>query len=375
VIEENIFDHNAWNDTAGVAASIFNHHLYLYDLTDGYVRKNLFLRCESLSVKSVSSGLGMASNVNVDDNLFFEGEYGIGATFQSRTTGSTNNTPSGGSCGVGLTVTNNVFTQTDRQNPTGRTLGWGIVVSSLADATFSRNIFSDYSHVSSNKAAITLESDGQASSTSTNVVIENNILYKIGYQNIVAMPQAAWSGIVIRNNSIQDAGLGAQMHAITGTFAPLSFSGNTYSASNSSNFAYFSGAAKTYAQWLTTSGETGSTQQTVTYPDPGRTLDSYVATINGAWTLTDFYAAIKTQSRFNWHSEYLGSTVNNYFRAGFGTSVGADAGSDAPTGTGTGTSTGTGTTSQTQTSSSSSTSTSTSVIAAPGVWWRRIIFW
>jgi hypothetical protein len=318
VIEENIFDHNAWNDAAGVPAGIFDHHLYLTRVFNTLVRKNLFLRAESLSVKCPSGDIDEAHDNAYDNNFFFEGEVGLNLGFQTGSHGTV--PPGGGSAHNRISITNNVFSQIDRDNPTGRGLGWGLDMTTAANLSIRGNIFSDFSLGSVNRYAIYLTSNGHSTADSSDVMIEDNILYGIGAQNVILEPQASWARIVVRNNAIQDAGLGSQMQTVggTGSFTALTYSGNRYSAANDANFGKVLTATKNYAQWLTASGETGSSVQTIAYPDPSRTLDRYVATLNPAWTLADFYAAIRTQSKAKWHPEYMAPSVNNYIRAGFG---------------------------------------------------------
>ena len=313
VIEECIFDHNSWNVVAGVNASIYNHHIYMYNQTNTLIRKNLFLRAESLSTKCMSRGLNVAHDITYDNNLYFEGEVGISASY-SDTSGNTN-APGGGSCIVNLNIINNVFSQVDRDNPTSRGLGWGVQLTTVGSTIIQANVFSDFSHVSGNNYAILLTGAGDADSTCSSVLITQNILKGIGTQNIVMQPQAPWSGIQVINNAIQDAGLGSQLQAVVGSFSALSYASNIYSASNSANFASVGGVAKTYAQWLTASGETGSIIQTLGFVDSSRTLDSYVATLG--MSLADYYAAVRTVSKANWHPEYLAPAVNDYVRAGF----------------------------------------------------------
>ena len=119
--------------------------------------------------------------------------------------------------------------------------------------------------------------------------------------------------------------MGASMITVRGPFTSSSFVGNTYSLAPSAAPTAFAniyypppGAHVTYDQWVAQSGETGSQLKTTTYPDPGRNLDTYIATINPNWTLDDFYTAVRTQSKQNWHTEYTATVVNDYIRAGFG---------------------------------------------------------
>jgi antitoxin component HigA of HigAB toxin-antitoxin module len=316
LIEENIFDHNSWNDQAGVPADIYNHHLYVYNLTNSTVRANMFLRDGSLQTKFVSRDLNKARNITIDNNLYLEGEVGISVAYQG---GSSPGTPSGGSCTNGLSITNNVLLQINRDNPTGRDLGWGVSLKSVANVEVSGNIFSDFSFTpTGNIYALALDSGGETTSTSSNVTIENNTLYRIKDRGIMVSSLTSWSNIQIRNNTIQDGGLGAAMQSQSGTFVPLTYSGNVYSASSAARFALVGNVQQTYGQWIAASGETGSTARAVTYPNPGLNLDTYMAQFS--LTLADLYAAVRKQSKANWNPAYTATTINDYIRGGFGIS-------------------------------------------------------
>ena len=315
VIEENIFDHNAWNDDAGVPADIFNHHLYMANLAHSTVRNNVFLRAESLATKFISGALNGAVDVTIDNNFYFEGEVGISVGYQNAA-GGADGTPSGGSVTNGLHITNNVLLQIDRDNPTGRGLGWGMDLKSVSNVELSGNIFSDFSATDSTYA-INLQSADQTTCISSNVTIEGNTLYRIKNQGIRLFPQAGWSNVQIRNNAIQDGGLGAVMQSQSGTFLPLTYSGNVYSASNPARFALVNNVEQIRDQWIEASGETGSTVRTVPYPNPGLNLDTYMAKFS--LKLADLYAAVRKQSKATWNPAYTATAINNYIRGeGFG---------------------------------------------------------
>ena len=327
LIEDNTFDHNCWIVDPKVAPNsyngpnVFNHHIYMEGSFSGVViRGNLFLRDSSMSLKIVNytPQANLSSDLVVENNLFFEGEVGISASYGGPAGGI-----SSGSSSTGFTIQNNVFLQINRDNPTQRGLGWGIEIVSLANSVISNNIFSDFSFTDGSYAvALTGYNDADISSGLT---VEGNLAYRIHDQGLIVAPRAGWSNIKVTNNTIQDPDLGAAMVSQKGPFTSVSYSGNTYSASNPSNFALIAptiggtSVPVTYDQWVSQSGETGSQVETITYPDPGRNLDTYVTTmINSAWTLSDFYVAIRAQSRLNWHPEYMAAAINDYIRGGFG---------------------------------------------------------
>lgn len=314
VAEECIFDHNSWNVQAGDAAGIYDHHIYHYNATNARYSRNLFLRAESLALKMMSRDLDLARGIAIEDNFFFEGEVGMSFSY-SNTEGNTS-APGGGTCFTDLRINNNVLSQIDLDNPTGRVLGWGLQITTMGNADVRRNLFHDIRHAANNTYAISMA--GSAASVCSGVHIEDNTIYGVAENGLVLSPQAAWTGNAIRGNKIQDAGLGSAVASVTGACSSLGFSGNTYSASNASKFAVIDGSNKTYAQWLTASGETGSSQSTISYPDPTRTLGRYVTEVLGLASLDAYYTALRGMSRTNWDWRYMAAAINDWIRGGFG---------------------------------------------------------
>jgi hypothetical protein len=194
---------------------------------------------------------------------------------------------------------------------------------SAADSVVSNNIFSDFSFTT-NSVAVLMNGDDD-NYVSTGITIQNNLAYRIRDQAFIIEPRSRWSNIKVLNNTIQDPDLGAAMVAQHGSFASVGYSGNTYGASNASKFALVGSAVDgsnaapvTASQWVAQSGETGAKMQSITYPDPGRNLDSYVKTLTPSMTLSAFYTAVRTQSKASWNPAYTAAAVNDYIRAGFG---------------------------------------------------------
>lgn len=127
LLEENVFDHNGWlmrqvdrgNDKNDGQATMFNHNTYFCNSHDVTFRGNMFLRASSMGNKwTANYGPASARNLMIDDNLYVEGEIGIGIG---------GNNP--GPCRFkDITISNNVLLNIGRGQPTGRTLGWGIDV-------------------------------------------------------------------------------------------------------------------------------------------------------------------------------------------------------------------------------------------------------
>ncbi len=57
------------------------------------------------------------------------------------------------------------------------------------------------------------------------------------------------------------------------------------------------------------------------YPDPERTIESYMTTLGETPTLEAFLAGARAQSRASWNPDYTAQAVNEYIREGFGVAV------------------------------------------------------
>ncbi len=318
LVEENIYDHVGWNDKAGVAATVFNHNIYLNEATNSVLRGNLFGRASSLSVKLRSDHLNASSGILMENNFLFESELGVSVACGAA--------PATQPCLTDYTIRNNVFLQINRDNPTGRGLGWGMEAGGVKGAVFSGNIFSDFSYTA-NSFAIHLFSDDNNTLVS-DITIQDNLVYRVAYYGLFLESNPQFSNIMVKDNTIQDPDLGSALMAQFGPFTPYHFSGNTYSGTPGHDFAYVedangTGSGLTYSQWVNQSGETGSRNQAVTYPNPNRALETYQVSLGDTASgnqalLEDFYAAIRKQSKTNWDPRYTAAAVNNYVRAGFG---------------------------------------------------------
>jgi fibronectin type 3 domain-containing protein len=330
LVEDNLFDHNAWNDEAGIPAWIFNHHMYIVDSYMTTIRNNLMLRDESLSLKICSyAGQNDAfAGALIYNNLIFEGEVGIGIGYGASAVLTE-------SAFTGFKIDNNILLQVDRDNPTGRGLGWGIDIQNVSESFFTNNIFTQFDTLYGNNIYAFNVDRANANMVASGNTIQDNLIYQDAGVAFVLDTSSTYTNIKIQNNTIQNSGLPTRsqvnydplMYEETGnSLTPYSFSGNTYynsgpyNSENSNNgFAYIDSGniLDTYSQWLTRSGETGSQIKQITYPDPNRTLESYDASLGGPSALNPIYAAIRSQSRATWNPAYTAEAVNDYIRGGF----------------------------------------------------------
>jgi len=330
LVEDNLFDHNAWNDEAGIPAWIFNHHMYIVDSYITTIRNNLMLRDESLSLKLCSyAGQNDAfAGALIYNNLIFEGEVGISMGYGASAVLT-------GSAFTGFKIDNNILLQVDRDNPTSRGLGWGIDIQNVSESSFTNNIFTQFDTLYGNNIYAFYVDRSNANMVASGNTIQDNLIYQDAGVAFILDTSSTYTNFKIQNNTIQNSGLATRsqvnydplMYEERGnSLTPYSFSGNTYynsgpyNSENSNNgFAYIDSGSilDTYSQWLTRSGETGSQIKQITYPDPYRTLESYDASLGGPAALNPILAAIRSQSKATWNPAYTAEAMNDYIRSGF----------------------------------------------------------
>jgi len=123
LLQENVYDHDAWlvrergNRTERGGATMFNHDTYFSTCHDVVFRGNMFLRAASSGNKwTANEGPGSSYNLVMDNDLYVEGEIGIGI----------------GGNKVGplrfknVQITNNVLMHIGRAQPTYCVLAWYI---------------------------------------------------------------------------------------------------------------------------------------------------------------------------------------------------------------------------------------------------------
>ncbi len=121
--------------------------------------------------------------------------------------------------------------------------------------------------------------------------------------------------MLIDSNDIQLENSQAYCVNTNGSFTNLTFRGNRYhNVVNAPDWF----AAGNYTSWITASGETGSSQLDVAYPDPERNISTYLASIGESGGLEEFITLRKQLSKNNWDSRFTAMTVNDYIREGFG---------------------------------------------------------
>lgn len=198
----------------------------------------------------------------------------------------------------GGTLTNNLVVQCDyfaagtgsnnnsTQSPDG------------VDIDFSDNVIMDWTDVGSTARAFYTQNVRNLELTG-NVCTRNNSSFSNGLFLQDTDQQHSTPDLYLESNIFYDCDSGAPSITMTGVTTTHE-ENNVYSDPGS---------------W-TVSG-TNREDTDVTYNDPTRSVESYMASMGETATLAAFATEARLQSKDNWRSAYTAETVNNYIRNGF----------------------------------------------------------
>jgi hypothetical protein len=277
LIEENVFDHNGWNELVpGAAANIYRHNLYLSAANSAVtVRGNVI-------ANGASHGLQLRAGGIVEDNLFLSNAVhcllaGAAGVFRR-------NVVLGGR-------------DIDAANPRG--LG---LVLACSDARSEHNLFAQKPMTSGN--AFTVERNDWTPAGPMRAALVANTVY-------------AWSGnglevsadcdlLEFAANDLQRLVPGRKVVTLKGKVARFGFAANRYDTAEPRPDRWFNlaGAYVPLDRWSAATGDTSRTQR-LDYPDPDRTVPE------------TFLAAARAQSRPAWDDDLTATAACHALRSGF----------------------------------------------------------
>jgi len=313
LLEENVFDHNGWNNNAklaglGTGQTIFNHNVYVQvtceDLT---IRGNITTRASSHGFQARPGGI-VENNLVIDNPIGFS--FGL-------VEGSANPKPGG----VTGTVAGNVIRDAGDISATNPR-GIGMQVGNIQSATIENNILAHDKSAEAYGAAMEFTRKAQPQVPDEkiqNLTVKDNIIYD--WRGGIRISTGALTAVAFSNNDIQSPlrGTALVLYFSMGFNAGSSYSGNHWFTSEAAgNWFTVNGMNQSFAQWLTTSGEQGATNMLVDYLDEERKLGSYHGTLNKEATFDAYMAAVRQQNRMNYQIEYTAKGPIDYIRAGFG---------------------------------------------------------
>lgn len=314
VVEENIFDHNGWriqgdggrNRSEG-RATMFNHNTYFNACRNVVFRGNMFLRAASSGNKWRADHTGSSSDLVIDENLYAEGEIGIGIGGNTREPLRFRN----------VRITNNVMVGIGRTQPTGRMLGWYLAISDWEGGLVGGNCMIHQD----NREVGNVYGIHVGGSSTRNVRVQGNLIHGLHSTGaLVQLPGGAdQRGIALSGNVIQGTTGEAALVRAEGNLSPYRPAGNTYHGIRDPE-QWFRIADQSYGLegWTERTNETGAVAREVSFPDPQRTVAGYNAAVGGEPTFEAFVAEVRRQSKANWRPQYTARAVNDYIRAGFG---------------------------------------------------------
>lgn len=308
LIEENVFDHNGWNEQVpGAGADIYSHDLYIdNDNTEVEVRGNIIANASS-------HGMQLRSGGSAINNLFARNSISLSVG------GGNNPAPAG----VTATVRGNVIVDgkdIDAANPRG----WGMWFGNIASGVVSLNVIANNT-LGSQPRMITLDGQFVGDSGPTigvhDLALTKNILFNWGGGVLVQGSSTQITEIDLVDNDLQETSWSSTLieHPVGSSTATVQSSGNQFFAKLAPFTAWTEVELVPYPldYWFELVGDGTSVIEQVAYDDPQRSLSSYNATLGGAESFEAFMAEARLQSKTNWRPEYTAAMVNRYIRKGF----------------------------------------------------------
>lgn len=335
LVEENVWDHNGWNEQVTGTSTMFSRNMYLSH-GDG----KTILR-GNIDANGASGGVQVRTGGIAENNLFLRDPYSI-------TFGHNQND----TIDISGVIRNNVILDSrDINNTVGNGAGTGIWIrselanvqgsSSYGDALVKNldvygNIIAHNKLGSLNIAGIKMDGTGPYANTK----VHNNIIYDWSRPTWPTATDHRADGLYIKiatstlpaevsvyNNIIQQiysGFIGLTSNIDTASSSVLRQNNTYWSAEANSAvvwskgwFEFFGEHAVTWDMWMTRTGETGAVNQLVGFTDPNRSIETYMTSLGVTPTYEAFMVKARQQSKDNWDPRFTASVVNNYIRAGF----------------------------------------------------------
>jgi hypothetical protein len=315
LLEENIFDHNGWykqgsnNAQEEGMATMFNHDTYFTDTRNTIFRRNLFLRASSIGTKFTANSSGTTDEVNawnilLDNNLYIEGEIAISM--------GGNTDLDDGPRWENIYIVNNVIMHVGRTQPTNRTLGWGIGVDDWDTGLVQDNIITSWGDADTLTNNWAILSQGHTSDVQYTGNIINDVYS--GQSLVQFQDGSIQEGITFNDNVINTNDEAPLLY-----YSPLStsnFYDNYFYSKNADDkwFYYSEDGYISFEEYKTHSGDTSSVCEQITYANSDCTIETYLDSIGLDTDMDAFVEALVLQSKYNWESDLLAETINDYVR-------------------------------------------------------------
>ena len=323
LFEENILIHNGWLVPYGGgegAASIYNHNMYLSSMEGGTFSKNIIVQGSNSNIKVAAGFTSNANLMDFNNNLFIDGQFGIG--FANNYTDAVppyyedNTSPF-----QNIRITSNVISDMGRsKNLQGIARGIAIPYDTTGGVITGNIIMNQEDATITDSIAYRIGGILQNITFSGNVT--HNVKNTIGIQiDDVGDGNSTGStkmNVDFSENKFQSATDGGYVGLLESTSTGVTFSGNVYYTDRPDGERYsVASFDKTDAQWAAATGDTSIFEQHA-FPDPTRSIETYMASLGETATLDAFIAKARAQDRYSWDARFTADAVNDYIRAGFG---------------------------------------------------------
>jgi len=296
LIEENIFDHNGWNENiAGAEPTIFNHNVYIQSSCSGVnVLGNIIANGSSHGVQARPGG-------NVIGNFFYRNAINVllgNEDFQ--TTGAVNG---------------NVIMEGKDIGP-GLPRGMGIHVQNSNAAKIRDNLILRNGTEAGQSEAIAII--GDSDKLVKDLMIERNTIYNWLNNFVIeneAVRNATFRSNVVFDNQNQSP---AVRHFETSTLDDVVAYNNTYQITGTNSWFRARNSYYNLNQWLTVSNESSPFSfSNRRFNDPSRTLATYAQNLLLPADAKYVILRARGQNRVVWDDSYSAYNINTYLKQGY----------------------------------------------------------
>lgn len=298
LIEENVLDRNARNK-----ADLFCHNVYIHETNgSGIFRRNI-------SARACSHGVQQRPGGRMENNLYLRNS--VNAYIDQSASGTT---AAENYVGYNVALGAKDINNTDRRGQ-GFHLGSGatslLVEYNVAahqddgtDAVEAFELHALQAHIHHNVAynwespnnegwATAFQWESGGGLNSGQVLFENNLAIQLLHGMAVRHEGRAFSGeFTYRNNQY---------------YTQNPFGGYA-------QFSWSAGSGGSFAQWVSTTGESGSTFTLSPWTSIDARISAYMSSLSLTATLDAFLTEARLLSEQNWDSRFLASTVNDWVR-------------------------------------------------------------
>lgn len=287
MVRECVFDFNGWS--GGDTGHGQRHNTYIhYSCTDASM-------VECVSGRASFAGCSVRCYGLQFGNVAIKNPMNIGM-------GHAQATDAGGYCGFNIS-------HRSRDVNSSEPIGWSIRCEQCtAGLELCYNIVKENTSSTGNAYALEVID-------SADVEVHHNVMYQ---WHIVAYDYGGpvrFSGTNTGTNTyhhnIIEQGVGA---CFNGTYAPWTFSNNTWFSTNSAPNFIDNGVS--YATFTTNTGETSPSQTQPTFTDDSRTIDTYLTSIGETGDEDDYMTLCRDQAEGNWNDDLTAMAFGDYLREG-----------------------------------------------------------